>query len=113
MCDDVLDASAFGAPVVPVQDKLLRESPHVSDTQQSPKSFSFGEGCLVTQSAFAFVFSSVVGIGHDVDDPTTDFGSFAIIGKIGCLACLVLCALTYIPPAGSCSRRSLLGRVKM
>ena len=61
-----------------------------------PGSFTFGEGCLVLQSAIAYAFISTEALIYSQDKVTSAEGSFVAIARICLLSVIAMVALPFI-----------------
>jgi len=61
-----------------------------------PGSFTFGEGCLVLQSAIAYAFISTEALIYSKDKVTSAEGSFVAIARICLLSVIAMVALPFI-----------------
>lgn len=74
--------------------------------QLFPQCFTFGEGALILQGVLLFLFESTTSLFLIIDNPSTEEGSFSIIGKTGLLSCSVVCFLPQVPGFKWCGKNT-------
>lgn len=63
-----------------------------------PQCFTFGEGTLVNQAIFIFVFRQVFDGLYEIEDASTIQGSFTIIGRAVLFSVILFCLITSRSP---------------